>query len=158
MKNTILAAGLFCSLWSGGAAAYDHVIDLGVLSSGKSLDYTPGSGVPEGKSFIDKLNFSLTDSVWLSVSFSGNAGLTVGLYGATDNNLRAMPGTFSAGNYYLLIAGTAPANGKTTIAPSPVPEPETWALMLTGCALLRPSFRRKPAPLTSALCPIRQNV
>jgi hypothetical protein len=122
-----------------------------------------------GNTFTDKYSFTTTvaGSLWgevLSRGGNDNNGLAINdfslftsegveLLTATQNasgSLDDWSFTFdnlAAGSYYVEISGSVLGNGagkyNANLALAPVPEPETYAMMLGGLGLLAFSARRK---------------
>lgn len=166
IRNTV-AAMLFALLPLGAhAAAYD----FGTLSIGdarSSLEF-PGAGLVIGN-FSDTWAFQLADSAsTLSSAVSLNlssffhiSGGQYGLYSGTvgsgtelgswtfdgaSGDAYNVVSLMSAGPYYLSISGLADGSSggqyMLSIA-APVPEPETYALLLAGLALVGFVARRR---------------
>jgi hypothetical protein len=145
----------------------------GILNAGGNGPWTEA----ENAAFDDAYTFSTTTLADLNVqfndlsvgdhSFSSLTGSlwqdngTVGVVDAADIKLGNLTGgnaanifsSLGAGNYYLDMAGVpVPLGGNGTtfgmhIQVTPVPEPETYALMLGGLALVGFSARRRKTEL-----------
>lgn len=143
-----------------------------VLDGGTSFFGALFTGNNAGNTFMDQYSFTATSASTFSadlLSFSGVAknGLDItgfDLYSSTGlllggaqlstgaSDMWSLSGpTLAAGDYYLQVTGTvmSQAAGKyyADVALAPVPEPETYAMMLGGLGLLGfMARRRKAAP------------
>lgn len=149
------------SLSQSSAAA---VIDLGTLNTGFNslgVNFVPQS------SFSDTFNFQLGElsdvaagvaSLKLSfgnVTYTDISGLNLEIFDAShisqgsglDFTLASRP----AGSYYALVTGVGTGvfgggyAGGITVSAAPVPEPETWGMVLAGLGLLGYAGRRRKA-------------
>jgi hypothetical protein len=125
-----------------------------------------------GNTFSDQFVFSITgqpanlDAIVASVADAANLGLDItalSLYGSGGdliaNGSSSMTGavdvwTISAdalatGNYYLQVSGTLVSNAGASfggsVALNPVPEPETYGMMIAGLGVLGFLARRRKA-------------
>jgi hypothetical protein len=127
-----------------------------------------------GNTFADKFTFSVNgttgmnlDAIISSISNSASTGLDItglALYGS--NNTLVSSGhmmqtgsidvwtlsttNLAAGNYYLQVSGNMMSNGAASFGgaismAAPVPEPETYGMMLGGLGLLGFMARRRKA-------------
>ncbi len=163
-----LVLGILCSsALTAQAAAIPISADLNPASNAEQYQFSTqlsGTG-----SFSDVVNFSATPFRDLSASVSGtaqnyitfttfdlytsantfvkagtvgNLGATIAIGGLTENSL--------GGDYYLLITGTnsgdglnsSSYNGNITLT-TPVPEPESYAMFLSGLGLMGFIARRR---------------
>ncbi|WP_229483678.1 FxDxF family PEP-CTERM protein [Massilia horti] len=125
----------------------------------------------QGNVFADKFTFSIgagmnqnLDAIVSSISRDRSTGLDISgmaLFGATDNlisrgvsqhsgaadvwTLRS--DNLAAGDYYILVRGTMVGNAGASfggaVALAPVPEPETYGMMLGGLGILGFLARRR---------------
>ena len=117
----------------------------------------------KGATFSDTINFSLTGLSDLEVgavsNIFGSFGITSGLvsvskgatlldsFAVTGSTNSAMYSSLGAGDYSIVISGTV--SGKSggnyllNAAVTPVPEPETYALMLAGLGAVAFIARRR---------------
>ena len=119
-----------------------------------------------GNTFTDRYDFSTAVAGWLTadvVAVAGNNGLNLTGFELFDSNGSLIAGTqllngavdaynvsnysLDAGNYYLQVSGNVVGNGMgkyyASLALAPVPEPETYAMMLGGLGLLAVAARRR---------------
>jgi len=154
----------FC-LQSGVASATDK--NLGTLVAGGNGPFYEVETLPFSDKYAFDFNlgsaFSIVDIQYDDLLVAGHSipDLSASLFDSGDNLLGVLSGsnadnnfTLSNGSYYLTIAGTPlPAldpNGATFgvhFQVTPVPEPETYALMLGGLALVGFSARRRKTEL-----------
>lgn len=157
--NKIKMAALGTALLLSSGMSHAVTYDIGTLGTGA---YSNAPMVPVGD-FADKYIFDLP--VFSAVGAGGNnvplslivgpfnitynvSSLSLSIFDSSDNlvsDTNADPllfnGLLNAGNdYYLKVAGTATGNqgGMYTLGlvAAPVPEAETWVMMLTGLGLL----------------------
>ena len=121
-----------------------------------------------GNTFTDKYSFTtsvagtLTGDVW-SIGGGDQNGLAINDFALYDAGGQLLDGSqlssgnvdnwtlsyanLAAGSYYVLISGTSLGNGAAKytadLALAPVPEPETYAMMLGGLGLLAFTARRR---------------
>lgn len=166
MKLKHVAAAVLAVAASAGAVAADG--DLGNLSPSASFSRTVAAG-----SFLDKWSFNLgTPSIvaasatnveisFGSFSFGGISNFAATLngvplllqsFGSSANGVtvttQVLAGstTLPAGTFSLMVSGTAAAGGASyggNIVATPVPEPETLAMMLAGLGALGFLARRR---------------
>lgn len=126
-----------------------------------------------GNTFADKFTFTVTDTVGVnldaiisSISRTADTGLDItglALYGASDNLISSgasmSSGTMDvwtlssdnlvAGDYYIQVSGNMVSNTGASfggaVMLAPVPEPETYGMMLGGLGLLGLLARRRKA-------------
>ena len=152
LKQVTLGVALALS----GLAANAVDLNLGVDPS----TYVPVT-VAAGSNFFDTFSFSLSGTSLVDAtafSFFGiRGGSAWSILDASDNpvsgtySLTAMQPanavlTLAAGNYAFAVTGQAQAAGGkygVSINVSPVPEPETYAMMLAGLAALGFLARRR---------------
>ncbi|MEP7099924.1 MAG: FxDxF family PEP-CTERM protein [Burkholderiales bacterium] len=145
-------------------------------NGGGALDLTTGSTffgrTPSGSDFTDTYTFTLTGSSFLttgSVDSSAIGGQDIDftsiliMQGASTVATFANSGTdaqehytlgqtlLAAGNYSLVITGlqspaAASYAGNLAVVAAPVPEPETYALLLAGLGVLGFVARRRRRP------------
>jgi hypothetical protein len=163
-KVIAVAVGLSVGMASNAQAATYNLGPVNVPGSVSSI-ISVGLG-----SFSDHVNFSIVGGTGQTGSLVSNlaiqispfpaiyniTGLNAALYtggGTLIGNLTGGPNTFvssntlTAGNYYFVVSGTGTGAlggqyvvGLTT---TPVPEPETWAMVLAGLGLVGLQLRRK---------------
>ena len=149
--STLAAAALVL-----GSVGMSHAAVLTFNSSGTASFSGSSTG-----SFNDSWTFSLSgvSNIYATVSGTGFKSLSMDLYNAVVNksgkvkNVLVVSGTtfsfadLAAGNYFLQIGGKALKNTtgiyNGSIQVTPVPEPETWAMMLIGMGLVGYQLRRK---------------
>ncbi len=165
-----LASAAFVSQGAAAATVGDTVQEI-VLFDNTAFFGNLFTGGNAGASFTDQFNFSTTMMGDLTAdifSLAGNArnGLDISgfsLYsltgelmagsmlstGATDQWSLSYTG-LAAGDYSIRVSGSVVSNaaGKyyANIALAPVPEPETYAMMLAGLGLLGFTARRRRHP------------
>lgn len=175
MKKTLIAAIVFATASFGSSAVLADTIGNTpqklVMKDGAGFFgdiLGPGN---MGNTFADRFTFNTTgandfDAIISSISRSADMGLDItglGLY-STDSTLVASGTSVSdgamdvwtistdnlvAGNYYLQVSGTmvgdtaASFGGAVMLAP--VPEPETYGMMLGGLGILGFLARRRKA-------------
>ncbi|WP_341677731.1 FxDxF family PEP-CTERM protein [Niveibacterium sp. SC-1] len=142
------------------AAPASHAVTLGVLSP--LVSATAVANVYPTGSFSDFVSFSLTETanVTLGVSslFAGGATGDWGvyssqsfaslLYGTYAINSEASISGLGSGTYYVGYQGIVPAPFSKGLVitggvASPVPEPETYAMLLAGLGMLGMIIRRR---------------
>lgn len=153
--NTLLiAAGLVCSV-NVGAATY-------TLTPNTQNTYTVGVG-----QFTDTFNFALNDVSSLSATLSNIVGINpnntnIQLFNGANTSLgsNATQLNFSsldAGSYYLQVKGQGIGGPRVThsytlgTVTAPVPEPETWAMMGLGLAIVSQIARRKKSNIVAPI-------
>jgi hypothetical protein len=120
--------------------------------------------------FTDNLNFSVSQPVIGSgfafelqaPGLSNINGMSVSLIDSTDHIISSFPdvgsssgpsafygsGLLATGSYYFQITGiatTSTAKYSFSAATAPVPEPETWAMLLCGIGLVGLQLRKRHA-------------
>jgi len=126
-----------------------------------------------GNTFADKFTFSVTgttnvnlDAIISSISRTADTGLDItglALYGASNNLISSgsslssgamdvwtlSSNNLAAGNYYIQVSGNMVSNTGASfggaVMLAPVPEPETYGMMLGGLGLLGFLARRRKA-------------
>lgn len=179
ISKSLVSAVVLASAALGSPSAFaddiSHAPEAIVLDDGSAFFGALFTGNNAGNTFSDQYTFTATTASTLSaelLSFSGVArnGLDItgfDLYsgtglllsgtqlatGATDSWSLAGT-TLAAGDYYVQVSGTAMsrAAGKyyADVALAPVPEPETYAMMLGGLGLLGFTARRRNKKLDAA--------
>ncbi|MRW93066.1 PEP-CTERM sorting domain-containing protein [Duganella sp. FT80W] len=156
MKLKHFVAGAVLAGASFGAFAGDQTIDLTGITLGKTYSWTAleGDGILSGGK--DVITFSgLTGTYKISVTVSAQEPLTL----STLSNLSGVAGSVVNGEYVFYSSkytGLSPyvltlvgaANGTDadysgTFKVTAVPEPETYAMLLGGLALVGAVARRK---------------
>lgn len=167
MKLKLVAAAVVAAVASAGAMAATGG-DLGDLSPSASFSRTVGAG-----SFLDMWSFNLgTPSIvaasatnveisFGNFSFGGISDFSAKLngvplllqsFGSAANGVtvttKVLAGstTLPAGTFSLIVSGTAGSGGASyggNIVATPVPEPETLAMMLAGLGALGFLARRR---------------
>jgi hypothetical protein len=163
LKKTLIASFVAAAMSAGVAQA--TTVDAGTIGSyTTSFSHTAGS-------FEDTINFSVTSPSVLSgaannlvlsffnLSIYDIAGLTVNVWNNSHPNGTVNFGSFagnntsytfnlpSAGAYHVDITGNATGTGGglygITLSAAPVPEPETYAMLLAGLGLMGGIARRR---------------
>ena len=158
------------TLVSSGAYAADisnPSQELEIIDNAAFFGAIFGSG-NAGNTFVDKYTFTTTAggslmADVLSMSATAASGLNITGLGLYDMNGEVVGGTLqstgatdswtlssanlAAGSYYVQISGSVVSNsaGKyyANVAMAPVPEPETYAMMLAGLGMLGFVARRR---------------
>lgn len=154
--KTLAAVGVSAmmaqSAWANHPATGDRVLDLGTLGDGTTVLNQKVAG----GEFSDTYNFSLDASVLtadlLDKSAAGSydiANLSLSFYDSTDTSLFTLtaddfdqfgPVNLAAGDYYAVVSGeTEGTHGgmyQMSFNISPVPDAQTWMLMLGGLGLV----------------------
>jgi hypothetical protein len=170
MKRKLLAVAVGSALAAGSALAENKTLsDYSLNSSGpinQNVSFESGARSTSG-SFTDTFYFYFS-SGWVAstASASGNQNSSSGLNvdfgtptlntvsGSDINNgavsfffTDAVAGSLSAPVYTLVVTGNADAGsiygGSLNVALTPVPEPQTLALMLAGFGAIGFAFRRR---------------
>jgi len=152
---------------SVSAPTYYYWADLG--SHGAPEFYSQTVEQASNVTFVHTLDFRITEplvaaghlnnnSVYLlSLAYANILGLEATIFRADNSFYSDFGGSgtvltlnetsFGIGSYYLQVAGTASGwNGggyTISVATAPVPEPETWAMLLAGMGLVAQRVRQK---------------
>lgn len=126
----------------------DRVLDLGELGSGKSVINQQVAG----DDFSDRYNFTVDGSLNTTLSNKITAdqftieGLSLTVYDSSDSALFTLDGdgafdlSLGAGDYYAVVTGEATGRHggmyQLSFNLSPVPDAQTWMLMLGGLGVL----------------------
>lgn len=107
-----------------------------------------GSGVSDIPLSVTAANFNMDITNLSAQIFDSSNNLYVSYvqFGDADHLVLPANSLFAAGNYTLKIGGTSSSNGgfySVGAATIPVPEPETWAMLLAGLGLVGMRLRRK---------------
>lgn len=164
LKSWVLAASLTFATLSASAGVSYTTPDLDPSAGNEYFKFSSIGAV--GKSFSDYLLVSFLGPRDLSATVSGTSTKSVSfskfdLYAANKTTLLAtgnvqnftpklayggLETSGSKGNYYLFIkgisTGTGGYNGSVALT-SPVPEPETYGMMLAGLGLMGFVARRR---------------
>lgn len=168
-KAILSALALAAASFGAQAADISHPEEMLTWDADNTVFFGANFGSRNaGNTFTDKYSFStsvagtLTGDVW-SIGGSDVTGLSINdfslydaggkLLGATQlssgnvDNWNFSYANLAAGSYYVLISGSALGNGAAKytadLALAPVPEPETYAMMLGGLGLLAFTARRR---------------
>lgn len=159
LKSVLATAVLAAASFSASATTHDlGVLDPSGFDSFTSASEKFGAGVaiddtwtftllaPSSTSFAAVQTFAVTAGQILNFSAVLNGtGFGAPTWGAGSQTLSWM-GNLAAGTYSVNITGTTGLSGATygaTVSALPVPEPETYAMMVGGLALLGAIARRK---------------
>ena len=159
------AMSIACSLLLGSGAAVAMDYSLGTLTPGSHL---VGTGVIDTQSsFEDNWRFSIgtTTSDFLGAIFNAAANGSIGSFSATLSGPNGFSTTWDidpypqyggqggsfesfglvAGDYVLHVSGitTAASSYNVAFAAAPVPEPESYAMILAGLGLIGFMARRR---------------
>ena len=164
IKKTLAAVILGLGLAGSANAA---VYDLGTVTPGTIFsDFSPI--IPSGTSFTDTWKFTIATplesagwisnvvlSTWYNITgFSTNlfAGDGTKIFDLSTHPLSTADtlygvGTYTPGNYYFEVKGTTTGTKgglyAFSVTTQPVPEPETYAMMLAGLGLIGAVARRR---------------
>lgn len=172
-KKTVVALALCAGLAANASAVTgaNIVSDIGTINApatfSQIIQHGVGSFLDTWNFTIPSNTFATGSVSNLSIKLPGLnlyniADLAVNLYSGTDNslisNLNNSPGstadlkigsgTFTPGKYFFTVGGHADGNygGQYVFAVSalpPVPEPETYAMLLAGLGLMGTIARRR---------------
>ncbi|NGZ88596.1 FxDxF family PEP-CTERM protein [Duganella aceris] len=172
IKSLVAASALAVVALASGVASAADVSKVETLSlvSGTKFFGHDFDVAAVGDTFVDRYNFSTVGDVTLgaivsaftnpalhdAISISNfqvynSAGFAlIGdqlATGAADVWSAASTGAFGAGNYYVLVTGsllsTAATSYAGTLNITPVPEPETYAMLAVGLGLIGFAGRRR---------------
>ena len=160
LKSVVATAVLAAASWNASAAVYD----LGTLDpSGFDTSSLFSAKFAANTAINDTWNFTLVEPSSTSFAalqtFAVSAGQILDFsavlsgtnltqtFGAGSQTL-SWVGSLAAGSYSVNVTGTSALANSQYLAtvsaiPTPVPEPETYAMMLGGLALLGAVARRK---------------
>lgn len=160
LKSVVATAVLAAASFSASATSYD----LGILDP-SGFDSLLGSSLKFGANAAINDTWSFTLLAPSSASFAAVQTFAVkegsitdfaavlnntsfGLTGGAGSQTLSWNGPLTAGTYSVTITGTTGLSGArygatVSAIPTPVPEPETYAMMLGGLALLGAVARRK---------------
>lgn len=137
-------AAFFGALFEGGNAGntFTDRYDFTTSSAGSlTADLFSGSG--NARNGLDITGFSLWGSTGLILDGSQLSTGRLDEWTLTSDGL-------AAGSYYVQVTGSVLSNaaGKysASVALAPVPEPETYGMMLAGLGLLGVAARRRKTP------------
>lgn len=169
MKFTKLfaAAALMASAAAAGAADLEHTVTIN-LGGASAFEDSFNSPALKGLSFLDTYNFSVTNSSnftggLFSFANGKQTDLNVTTFSLYSGNTLVAKGNqassgvldlwslnknkLAIGNYSLkiggLIVGTQGGSYRAGVSVSPVPEPDTWAMVATSMAALGFLARRR---------------
>lgn len=168
----LLAATLATALLAGTAAQAAHTITFAPPAANGSFSGTFGNTAISAGAFSDTFNFTMPTGVaagtissnfstdqlnnidFTAVTLNGTA-FSVGSTGQTEfRSLNSLPVT--SGTQTLVVSGSSGGNASYsgTLAFTPtvaVPEPATWAMMITGFGGVGALLRRKRLAATAAM-------
>jgi hypothetical protein len=167
-SQAILAAFALATAFGAQAKDISNPVETLTFDSDNSVFFGQKFGSKNGgNTFTDKYQFTtsvagtLTGDVW-SIGGNDKQGLSITDFSLFDNNGKLLTANqlssgqtdnwalsyanLSAGSYYVQISGTALGNGASKytadLSVSPVPEPESYAMMLAGLGLVGFAARR----------------
>ena len=160
LKSVVATAVLAAASFSASATSYD----LGVLDPsgfdtllGSSIKFGANAAIndtwsftllaPSSTSFLASQTFAVAEGAitdFSAVLNSTSFGMTTG----AGSQTLSWNGALTAGTYVVSITGTTGLSGarygaSVSAIPAPVPEPETYAMMLGGLGLLAFTARRR---------------
>ena len=160
LQSVVATAVLAAASFNASATAYD----LGVLDPtgydtlfGSSIKFAANTAIndtwsftllePSNTSFAAIQTFAVKEGAIIDFAAVLN-NTSFGLVGGAGSQTLSWNGPLSAGTYSVSITGTTGLQGArygatVSAIPTPVPEPETYAMMLGGLALLGAVARRK---------------
>lgn len=147
--------GLFGApeLWSeafsvSNPGAFEHSLTFAI-----SENLYAGSGVMDISLAMPLGNFTLVftniDNLSAEIFSGSTSYATFSQVGDSDHLALPMGTYFAAGNYTLQIGGTATGSGSpagfynVAAVTAPVPEPETWGMLLAGAGLIGLRMRQR---------------
>lgn len=173
MKNSLRIMAVAVIFWFGlgSANAIDKIAPVTVnpLTQGDSFFHTPGSFVdnfqfdigPFGNFFSSAVTIPLPSpgvpfffditpfTLQLFAGFNGDTSTPIGAPSSqiTSGSSFGLADILSPGTYHLQMTGSATGFGGgaylVTVAALPVPEPETYAMLLVGLGLVGFTMRRR---------------
>lgn len=165
-KSFLMAAAAAVALASGGAASAATFVTVSAPAPDGSLSWTFGNtgGIASG-AFTDIFNFTLPSTGTLNASITSTftkasnelkftlvtvAGSNLVLYdaGKTHNGFTPIDLSVFGGATQIVVKGVSPGvsgsySGNLSFSPNAVPEPTTWALMITGFGGAGAMLRRR---------------
>lgn len=173
MLGALAVVALLALPGRSGAVDYENTFFKGTLTAPASVVFGNGYGAPAFKSFLDHYTFNLSPAASVNsivATFDLGTtfdilGLNVNLYtsggslvqaGSALGSVAILPvTTIGAGSYDLRVSGTITGTaggtyaGTLSAAAAPIPEPETYALMLAGLGLMGFVARRRKQKLVA---------
>jgi len=159
----LLSVGVEGNPFGGGAVpgAFQDIVKFTLPVNGGQgysvVDFNPNiPGLDFKTLFSSMALFSNPDGVLFNGDDAQLPGASAISLDAGKSMKMKWDGSTDGGNMYLLIQGVATGttgglySGNITVIPAPVPEPETWAMMLIGAGLVgfRLRTRSKKAAAT----------
>lgn len=168
LKHVVVSAALACGA-SVALADSPFTAALSFVGGTVGFSRTPTNGGTLGVSFVDTYNFTLTGTSFLtfgsittsevpatgmdldftSVALTGPSGPYNYVFSAAGSaeTYRLDPVSLTPGSYSLVMSGlqegTAPGSYGGQLNIVPIPEPETYTLMLAGVGALGFIFKRR---------------